>query len=343
MEKKATINDVAKLAKVSKSTVSKYLNDIPYVSTSTEKKIEKAIEKLDYYPSSVARGLVSKSINLIALVISNIEMLNNFLLIKTIEREANHYGYDIVLVTTNDNEQVEQNINEILSERYKHVDGIILANVRYNGIDLNKLKQSFEHIVLVHRHIPNSIVDYVSIDNYLGGKLVAEYLIRMGHRTFSIISGPESILPYQKRTDGFTKTLIKHGYKDDFTIVEGDQYLRSGYRAAEKLMTLESRPTSIFATSDLLAFGVLDAAKDYGWSIPDELSLIGFDNIYFSRLARIPLTTVDGQFETLGKNAVRLLMERINNINASLQQTLLQPSLIVRGSCLNLNNHDAQK
>lgn len=336
MNKRSTINDVAKLAKVSKSTVSKYLNNTPYVSTSTKRKIEKAIKELNYHPSSVARGLVSKSINLIALVISNIETLNNFPLIKAVEMEANKHGYDIVLVTTNDDEQVEQNINEILSERYKHVDGIILANARQNGVDLVKLKQTFEHIVMVHRHVPNDIIDFVSVDNYLGGKLVAEYLIRNGHKNFAIISGPRDISPYLHRTEGFVNTLIENDFNDDFTVIEDGQSLESGYQATEKLMTSPTPPTCIFATSDLLAFGVLDATKDYGWDIPGEISLIGFDNVFFSRLARVPLTTIDGQFEALGREAVQLLMDRINNKKKDIQQTLLHPSLIVRDSCRNL-------
>src|SRR5699024_10100614 len=243
MPKRPTINDVAKLAKVSKSTVSKYLNDTPYVSAETKKKIEKAIEELDYYPSSVARGLVSKSINLIALVISDVELLNNFLLIKNIEREANKYGYDIVLVTTNDDVQVEKNLNQILTERYKHVDGIILAIARENGVDLESLKQSFAHIVLVHRYIPNDIIDHVSIDNYMGGKLVAEYLIRMGHDTFAIISGPTEIYPYKDRVKGFTETLTNNGFSNSYTVVEDGQTLDSAYQATEKLMTSSMPPT----------------------------------------------------------------------------------------------------
>lgn len=337
MPKRPTINDVAKLAKVSKSTVSKYLNDTPYVSAETKEKIEKAIEELDYYPSSVARGLVSKSINLIALVISDVEMLNNFLLIKNIEREANKYGYDIVLVTTNDDIKVEQNLNQILTERYKHVDGIILANARENGVDLESLKQSFSHIVLVHRYIPNDIIDHVSIDNYLGGRLVAEYLIRMGHETFAIISGPTEIYPYKDRVKGFIETLDNNGFSNSYTVIEQGQTLESAYQATEKLMTGDLPPNSIFATSDLLAFGVLDAAKDYNWKIPEELSLIGFDNVFFSRLSRIPLTTVDGQFEALGKKAVHLLVDRMKNGDKKLEQIFLQPSLIVRESCKNFN------
>jgi len=337
MAKKATITDVARLANVSKSTVSKYLNNTPYVSEKTKEKIRKAIEELDYSPNTFARGLVNKSTKLIALVLSRIEMLNNYLLLTSIEEESNKYGFDIVFVTTRNDEQVEQSINKILSERYKHVDGIILANIRDNGINLEELKRKFENIVLVHRHIPNDIVDYVTIDNYLGGKIVADYFLRMGHKSFAAISGPSEILPYRERIKGFTETLIKNGFQDSYSIIEGGQDLEAGYKAAEKIMLGDDPPTAVFATSDLLALGFLDASKDYGWNIPNEVSLTGFDNVYVSRLARVPLTTVDGQFEDLGKKSVQLLVERMADKNKDLTQIFLQPSLIVRGSCSNLN------
>src|SRR5699024_6636407 len=223
MAKKATITDVARLANVSKSTVSKYLNNTPYVSEKTKEKIRKAIEELDYSPNTFARGLVNKSTKLIALVLSRIEMLNNYLLLTSIEEESNKYGFDIVFVTTRNDEQVEQSINKILSERYKHVDGIILANIRDNGINLEELKRKFENIVLVHRHIPNDIVDYVTIGDYLGGKIVADYVLRMGHKSFAAISGPSEILPYRERIKGFTETLIKNGFQDSYSIIEGGQ------------------------------------------------------------------------------------------------------------------------
>lgn len=336
MRKNPTIQDVAKLAGVSKATVSKYLNNTPYVSPVTKKRIEEAIKKLDYHPSSLARGLVSKSIKLIALVISDVELLINSSLIKSIENEAVQHGYDIVLVNTNDDLKYEQNLSKVLTERYQHVDGLILANARENGVNLPELKKTFENIVLVHRHIPNDIVDFVVVDNYIGGRLAAEYLVRMGHRKVATISGPKEIYPYRDRIRGFTQVFEEHDLKDQLIIVEGGQTLESGYHATEKLMASPAPPTAIFATSDMLAFGALDAARDYGWRIPEELSVIGFDNIFFSRLARIPLTTIDGQFVDLGKKAVQILLERIENKEQDLQQIMLHPSLIVRESCRDL-------
>ncbi|MES9794047.1 LacI family DNA-binding transcriptional regulator, partial [Priestia megaterium] len=312
-------------------------NNTPYVSPATKRKIENAIEELKYHPSSLARGLVSKSIKLIALVISDVELLINSNLIKSIENEANLHGFDIVLVNTNDEKHHEQNLNAILTERYQHVDGLILANVRENGVDLSELKKSFEHIVLVHRYIPNNLVDYAVVDNYIGGRLVAEYLLRMGHKKVAAISGPKEIYPYRDRIKGF-KDVIQ-GYKEhiELEIIESGSNLEHGYQATEKLMTGTKPPTAIFATSDMLAFGVMDAAKDYGWKIPNELSIIGFDNIFFSRLARVPLTTIDAQLSSLGKKSVELLIQRMENKTQDLQQIMLHPTLVVRESCRDLN------
>jgi DNA-binding LacI/PurR family transcriptional regulator len=335
-KKSSTIQDVAELAGVSKATVSKYLNDTPYVSPASRKRIEQAIRQLDYHPSSVARGLVSNSIKLIGLVISDFELLINTDLIKSIEGEANKQGYDVVLVSTNDAEENEQNLNKILIHRFQHVDGLILANVRENSVDLSKLKKTFDHIVLVHRYVPNDLVDYVAVDNYTGGRLAGEYLIRMGHTRLGIISGPQNIYPYRERVRGFKKAIEVHNIETHLTVLEGGQNLEDGYQSTERLMTSPMPPTAIFATSDMIAFGVLDAARRYGWHIPGELSVIGFDNIYFSRLSRVPLTTIDAQVKKLGEQSVQLLLDKIQKKERCLQQILLQPSLIVRDSCSEL-------
>lgn len=343
MNKHSTINDVAKLANVSKATVSKYLNNTPYVSDLTRDQIEKAIQKLDYHPNSIARGLVNKSINLIALVISNFELLNNYRLVSIIENEAAKFGYDIVLVTTKDDRNIEQDLNKILSERFRHVDGLILANIRQDSADFENLVNSFEHIVMVHRYIPNDFVDYVTIDNYWGGKLVAEHLINLGHKQFAVISGSTKIMPYKERQKGFIDTLIRNDFtSSNFVVIEGNQTLEAGYNATTTLMKRKTPPTSIFATSDLLAFGVLDASKDNGDYVPEKVSLIGYDNIFFSRLAKVPLTTIDGRFEELGTKAVQILVNKIKNIHKdkSLQQIRLEPSLIIRESCIRLNTND---
>jgi DNA-binding LacI/PurR family transcriptional regulator len=332
MKKTATIQDVAKLAGVSKSTVSKYLNENQHVSAETRKRIGQAIKELGFKPNSLARGLAFKATGLIGLVISDFDNLFNMELIKSIDAEAEKFGYNIVLVCTRDDADSEMIMPEILAEKYKHLDGIILTNARENGIEISKIAENFEHLVLVHRHTPACSTDYAVVDGYVGGRLAAEYLIGLGHRKLAMISGPRTIYQFKERVRGFQDVLREHGLSEQGVVVDVGQHMIEGYRAAEKLV-LEHSITAIFAGSDFLAYGVLDAARNYGWKIPDQISLIGFDNLFFSRLVQVPLTTIDARIEELGKLAVRRLVEKIQGHRPGVEQMVLRPSLVVRDSC----------
>ena len=335
-KKRPTIQDVAKQAGVSKATVSKYLNNIPYVAVSTRKKIERAIQELDFHPSTFARGLVNKSLRLIGLVISDFEIMMKMELIKAVETEASKYGYTVVLVSAGQN---EDKLIELLSTHYRHLDGIILANVTNDGFNISRLSEVFENIVMVHRHIESVPIDYTVVDGYLGGKLAAEYLIGLGHKEIAMIAGPERILQFEQRVQGFKDTLIEYGIEKQALFIHTDQTVEAGYRAAENIRLEKKSTSAIFASTDYLAFGVLEAARQYGWSIPDELSVIGFDNIFFSELARVPLTTIDGRIKDLGVSAVEILNRRIQG-KEHLEQIKLRPSLVVRDSCSRPINND---
>jgi len=332
MRRKPTIQDVANLAGVSKSTVSKFLNDVPYVSPETRRKIEQAIQSLDFRPNTFARGLVNNTSGLIGLVISGVDVLVNVELIRAIEIEAGKHGYHVVLVSTNDNYSLEKEIPQILSEKFHYLDGVILANAR-EGMDLGLLRRTFEHVVMVHRYIPNNIIDFVTIDGYLGGKLAAEYLISLGHKHLAMIVGPAAIFQSRDRLKGFKDTLNEYGLLENSVIVESGYSVEEGFQAAEKIMFEYKELTAIFASSDMIALGVLDAARLFRWKIPEDLSVIGFDNMAFSRLARIPLTTIDGRIKEMGRLAVQKLMERIRRERTEREQVFLRPSLIVRESC----------
>lgn len=337
MKKKPTIQDVADLAGVSKATVSKYLNKVPYVSLTTQKKIEEVINEIGFQPSSLARGLVSKKTGLIGLAISDFDNPINMDLMKSIQLEAGKFGYHVVLVSTNDDNRTEEKLPEILGEKYQHLDGILLANAREDGIEqtrLQKLNNIFEHIVLVHRYIPTKEFDYAIIDGYVGARLATEYLIRLGHERIAMIAGPTEIYQFAERIKGFKDTLKEYGLLNEGLVIEVDhQKVEDGYRATEKIMFEENKPTAIFASTDRLALGVMDAARNYSWDIPNDLSVIGFDNISFSRLARVPLTTIDVRIKEIGALSVKMLIDKIEGNRNKPQQKILRPSLVVRESC----------
>jgi DNA-binding LacI/PurR family transcriptional regulator len=335
--KKSTIQDVANLAGVSKSTVSKYINNTPYVSIDAQRKIESAIQQLDFQPNSLARGLVNKSTGLIGLVISDFDNLINKDLIKAIEIEARKHGYNIVLVSTNDDDQTEKKISEILGSKFNQLEGVILATSRHDELEITKLKEKFEHIVLVHRHVPNEIVDYAIVDGYIGGRLATEYLIGLGHEKITMLNGIPSLFQYKERRRGFEDVLEKYGISDQGKVFEVQNSVEGGYHATEKILFEPGMPTAIFASTDMIALGVLDAARHYNIKIPEDLSVIGFDNIFFSRLARVPLTTIDGRIKELGTVAFNKLIQRIEGSVDEIEQIVLQPSLVVRESCKSIN------
>ncbi|ARK32247.1 LacI family DNA-binding transcriptional regulator [Halalkalibacter krulwichiae] len=334
MRKKATIQDVADLAGVSKATVSKFINNTPYVSQKTKKKIEEAIKTLQFQPNSVARGLVKKSTKLIGLVVSNYESMLNMELIKAVEAEAAKYQFSVVLFSTNDEERHERELPEVLVNKYEHLDGIILANVRKEGVELDKFKQTFQHIVLLHRHIPNSAFDYVVIDGYQGGRIAAEHLVSLGHKKMAMITGPREIYQFQERIRGFNDVLQENGLHQDFLVVRSGQTVEEGLTAAKKVLIRPNAPTAIFASTDVMALGVLEAARDVGLNVPCDLSVIGFDNIYFSKFAAVPLTTIDARMRDLGEMAVRLLIERLEGrTKEGVRKIELSPNLVKRESC----------
>lgn len=333
MKKKTTIADVAELAGVSKTTVSKYINQVPYVSDELQKKISQAIKTLHFSPSGIARGLVSQKTGLLGLVIGDFLNPTNTTLIKAIENKALEYGYNVVLFSTNDESKKEDATLDIFRDKFYHVDGVLLANVRKDGVALKKLESSFDNIVLVHRYSPNCTVDYVAVDNYMGGQLAANYLLKLGHKRMGIITGPQDIYPFEERYRGFADTLQKYNlYNKDYTVTEM-RYLDGGYRGAELLMANREPPTAIYAASDMLALGVLEMAYHYKIIVPKELSVIGFDDIFFSAIAKHPLTTIDGCLAEIAYKAVELLVDKINgNRTGGSRQVVLQPSLIVRAS-----------
>lgn len=333
MKKRSTIADVAKLAQVSKTTVSKYLNQVPYVSAASQKKIAAAIEELQFSPSGIARGLVSKKTGLLGLVIGDFLNPANTTLVKAMENKALEHGYNMVLFSTNDEIRKENVMSGVLGDKYRHVDGVLLANVRKDGVALQKLENSFEHIVLAHRYIPNCSADYVVIDSFMGGQLAANYLLKLGHKRIGIITGPQDIYSFEERYRGFKDILQKNDlYNEDYVII-GKQYLEDGYRGGELLLSKKEPPTAIFAASDLLALGVLETAYSYKMPVPEALSVVGFDDIFFSEYAKRPLTTINGRLEEIACKAVEILIDKINGCSTGeSRQVVLQPSLIVRES-----------
>ncbi|SDI68227.1 transcriptional regulator, LacI family [Natribacillus halophilus] len=332
-----SIKEVAKKAGVSTATVSAVINQNKYVSEELRLRIEDSIEELNYRPNRVARRLKGKKTNLIGVTVT--ELTNPFYpnMLKGIENLAYQQNYNLILSTTGDDEDKEYRLLESMLNQ--GVDGIILSTVDNHESNTLKLVED-ENIpyILINRAPAHYNHSMVCVDSIKVGETATEKLIQLGHERISFVGGKRQ--NSFDREKGFRKAMNHHGLKiDESLIIDGDYDSNKTYKIAKKLYELpkDIRPTAIFAASDMMAFAVARGYLDNGAKIPEEISIIGADNIPFSKDFRIPLTTVDVQSRNIGRRGFELLNELIKNKgNYSHQQILLDPKLIERSSTLSI-------
>ncbi|MBT9170163.1 MAG: Catabolite control protein A [Actinobacteria bacterium] len=327
-----TIIDVAKRAGVSKSTVSKILTDKPYVSHETREKVMKAIAELGYRPNAIARSLVRNVTKTIGLIISDIT--NPFFpeIVRGIEDKASEMGYNIFICNSDAKVEREEAYLELLLE--KRVDGIIFTSARITDTRIADLRRHNFPFILVSRTLPDVQTDYVVVDNRAGAYLAVEHLISLGHQRIAHITGPKDASGALDRLWGYQKAMADHGLKTDAELVkEGDFREQGGYLATKELLSLSSAPTAIFAANDFIAIGALQAINEAGLEVPEDISLVGFDNIHLAGLTRINLTTINQPRYKMGLMATEVLIERIEGKRGpGPVQLVLEPELVIRSS-----------
>ena len=327
-----TIKEIAKIANVSLMTVSRALNNNPRVREQTRKKILNIAKELNYRPNRIARSLVSKKSNLISLIVADIR--NQFFaeLARGIEDKAWESGYNVIISSTdNDPKRLESQVRLMME---MGVDGFILASVRLKEPIVDTLIQQGIPVVLVNRKLASENVSYVVIDNQRGAYLVMEHLITHGCRNIAIINGSTDLSTCAERLKGYKKALTKHGLalRPEY-VANGSFTKEHGYTAAKKMLSMPDRPDAIFGASDLIALGAMKAADELGFRIPDDLSLVGFDDTEFSSNPRIDLTTVSQRKYEMGRLGVQVITEIIEGTEANYtNRIVLEPHLIVRNS-----------
>jgi LacI family transcriptional regulator len=309
-----------------------------YVSEETKAKIAAAVSELRYQPNRVAQGLSLRRSHTIGLVVANIANPFYAELIRGAEDVAASCGYTVLLASTDGEPKRESGI--VSAMRQRQVDGIAFASVRLADREVTKLARDGVRVVLASRHLPGAEVDMVLIDSYRGARLAVEHLTAHGHRRIAYVGGPQSIAQFQDRLRGWRDALADAALPTPAEIcISMDKLdLDAGTGAARQLLALPDPPTAIFAATDNLAFGVLRACDQLGCAVPDQLALIGFDNVPFGEIALVPLTSVDGAGHTIGQRAMRLLIERIEKekqpgARADRVRVIIEPTLCVRRSC----------
>ena len=337
MDKKITIKDIARMAKVSHTTVSRALNDKSRIKDGTKERILSIARELNYRPNFIARSLVMKRTKTLGLVITTIANPFYTELSQGIETTAIRLGYNIILCSTNYDLSIEKQYIDML--RSKGVDGMIFTSAHMGDPNIIGLAEEGFPTVLVNRRTYHSTVrekiDYVGVDNIRGGFLAVEHLIKLGHSRIGVIGGSSESSVGFERLEGGKKALDAHGLEaiGDY-FLEGDFLKGSGYEGGKQFLRMNKPPTAIFATNDYMALGTYQAIVEEGMQIPEDMALVGFNDIEFTSMKGIELTTIGQKKYEMGAMAVKTLVERIEGRKTGPSvETILEPELIIRKTC----------
>ncbi|SEI91299.1 LacI family DNA-binding transcriptional regulator [Paraburkholderia diazotrophica] len=328
----ATIKDVAAIAGVSFTTVSHVVNNTRPVSADVRSKVELAIRQLNYVPSAVARSLKARSTATIGLVVPNSTNPYFAELARGIEDGCARNGYCVFFCNSDDDPAKQRSYLRVLQE--KRIDGLIVASAGDDVTLATTLADSREPLVIVDRNIEGVSADLVQIDHEKGAYLATRHLLQLGHSKIGCITGPIETAVSAMRVHGFIRAMAERGIEiAPNGIVESDFSGSGGYRAAGQLFDTV-QPTAIFACNDMMGIGALRAAAERGLRVPQDCSVIGFDDIELGRFTYPALSTVGQSVRALGEMAAQTLIERINGTAAdtTFRRRVIAPRLILRES-----------
>lgn len=326
----ATLNDVAEEAGVSPTAVSRYLNNRIELPQATRARIDAAIAKLDYRPNLLAKRLSTGRTEAISLVTP--EIANPFFaeLAAAVEAEAGRHGYAVYISSTGGSRARE--IDALHRLRDQHVDGLIMMTNQPDDGTLARLLKGAENVVLLDEDIPDVDVPRVFVENAEGAYMAARHLIEAGHRDIALVSGPAELFSVRERLAGFERAMREAGLpvRPNWMLLK--DYSRAfGHDAMTWLLEQPQRPSAVLACSDYIALGVLKAVREAGLMVPDDISLVGFDDMPFAELVDPPLTTVRQPIADMGRIAVERLLAVLNKTPAP-ALTRLPVELVVRAS-----------
>ncbi|MFC5774960.1 LacI family DNA-binding transcriptional regulator [Ectobacillus antri] len=333
-----TIYDIAKKTGFSVTTVSKALNNYADVSEKTKKLILEAVEEMNYFPNSSARTLTTKkswTIGVIFIESLGIGIKHPFFneVIESFKQYVEMYEYDLLIVSRNLYNSKKSYLDHF---RYRGVDGVVVV---CSNVDDEQVKE------LMNDPIPSVVIDLSSetssvvfSDNRLGSKMAVDYLYSLGHTKIAHIAGHEKTFAGQQRLQGYLESMktLSLDVVEDY-VVDGDYFSHEGgYLAMKQLLALESPPTAIYAASDSLAIGAIEAIRDHGFDVPKDFSMIGYDDIALARYMNPKLTTIRQNTHEIGQKAAELLLKQINTKEKLIEQVKIPVELIVRESCRKL-------
>lgn len=327
----STIEDVAKLAGLSRTTVSRVINNHPYVSEEKRKLVMEAMERLGYVPNSSARSLRSQKTELIALFVPRI--MNPFFsqLVESMEIAAAEHNYQLIICQTRYSSEKELNYMNLL--KTKQVDGVILASIQ-NDWEVLEPFLDYGPIVLCNEFDEQANVPSVMLDQVHGGYIATKHLLEQGHRRIAYCRGSTRSNVANHREIGFRKALSEYGIVFDEQYAFRDTlHSEDGRRVFHRMLSLSEPPTAVFTGSDEVAAGIISEAKKHGCKVPDHLAVVGFDNQAITQLMEPTITTVHQPVEKMAQKALEVMIEKIHSRTYRQHEIYKFPlKLIIRGS-----------
>lgn len=330
-----TIHDVAERAGVSVGTVSNVLNRPDVVAEKTRERVEDAIAELGFVWNNTARqlrGIRNPSIALVVLDVSNPFFTE---VARGVERAASDAEHLVVLVTSESSPERETRALRLLDQQ--RVAGILISPAAQRGSRyLAEIRRHGTRVVLLDRHRSRGDHCSVAINDTSGASQVAQHFLELGHTTIGLLNGPRDLKPCFERRDGFMKMLSENGIQlADGCDVEGPMTIEDGKRLASEMFASGHIPTALFCGNDLMAIGAEQAAIDHGLRIPEDIALVGYDDIRFAETSPVPLTSVRNPAFDLGFQAAELLIDEVVNGDAHRHRSvLLEPQLVPRASTI---------
>jgi LacI family transcriptional regulator len=328
---RVTMSDVADEAGVSKMTVSRVVNQKGEISSATRERVQQVIERLGYRPSAIARGLATRRTGTLGLVVPDIA--NPFFteIARAVEDEAYAAGYHVFLCSTYEDPRREREVLDSLEEQL--VDGLVLCSSRLPLDELQAVIDGFPAVVLVNRAVDGEEVGIVRVDSELGGRMATEFLLQAGHRAVGFLSGPVTSSEGRLRMRGYHQAMAAAGLRPQTGWEQAcSSNVEAGLETACEVLPRHPELTALICFNDLVAVGALQACASLGRRVPDDLAIIGFDDIPMAALVTPALTTCRSAQLEIGIQAMNLLRKCIDGRARECERSVLRPELVVRAS-----------
>jgi len=328
----STMKDVARLAGVSTSTVSHVINNNRFVSEGVREKVEQAIRHLNYAPSALARSLKINQTHTIGMLLTTSSNPFYAEVVRGVEESCYQRGYSLILCNTaGDEERMNRSLETLMQKR---VDGLLIMCTESHLPSADILNR--------YPSIPTVMMDWAPFEGrgdiiqdnaLLGGELATQHLIDSGYTRIACIAGPQDKTPARMRLEGYRNAMTKSGLEIlPGYVVNGDFEFQGGYNGMVELLALETPPEAVFTSNDAMAVGVYHALYQAGMRIPQQMAVMGYDDIELARYLTPPLSTIHQPKDALGELAIDTLIHRLSDPDASQQTLVLTPELVVRGS-----------